>query len=316
MGTDKIKVGVVGVGYLGKIHAQKYARIPEAELVGVVDIDKACCQEVAAHTNCRPFYHYRELMGHVEAVSIAVPTLSHYEIAKDFILAGVDVLLEKPITATVQEAQELNALARERGAIFQIGHLERFNGAIASMNGVVTSPLLIESCRLSPFSGRGTDVDVILDLMIHDIDIILSIVRSEVERVEAVGMPFYSSLIDVAHARILFKGGCVAHISASRIAQEKVRKMVILQKDSYLSVDYIKQSLVITQRGKEGREGMQVQVDEIVRENDSLETQLKAFLQSIRERTPPVVSGEDGQRALEVALQIADIINKDRKGRG
>ena len=316
MGTDKIKVGVVGVGYLGKIHAQKYARIPEAELVGVVDIDKACCREVAAHTTCRPFYHYRDLMGHVEAVSIAVPTLSHYEIAKDFILAGVDVLLEKPITATVQEAQELNALARERGAIFQIGHLERFNGAIASLNGVVTSPLLIESCRLSPFSGRGTDVDVILDLMIHDIDIILSIVRSEVERIEAVGMPFYSPLIDVAHARILFKGGCVANISASRIAQEKVRTMVILQKDSYLSVDYIKQSLVITQRGKEGREGMQVQVDEIVRENDSLETQLKAFLQSIRERTPPVVSGEDGQRALEVALQIADIINKDRKGRG
>jgi predicted dehydrogenase len=313
VGANKIKVGVVGVGYLGKIHAEKYAHIPEAELIGVVDIDKGRCEEVAAHTNCQPFYHHGDLLGHVEAVSIAVPTLSHYHIAKDFFLAGIDVLLEKPISASVQEAQELNPLAKEKGVIFQIGHLERFNGALAVMNGVLKNPLFIESYRLSPFSGRGTDVDVILDLMIHDIDIILSILGSDIERVEAVGMPFCSSQIDVAHARILFKGGCVAHISASRIAQERLRKMIILQKDSYLAVDYMKQSLMITRRGKKGKEG--VQVDEVVRENDPLETQLKAFLQSVRERTPPVVSGEDGQRALEVAFQIVDVINKAMKGR-
>jgi predicted dehydrogenase len=314
VGTDKIKVGVVGVGYLGKIHAQKYARLPEAELIGVVDIDQGRCQEVAAHTNCQPLCDYHDLLGQVEAVSIAVPTLSHYQIAKDFFQAGVDVLLEKPITATVQEAKELNALARERGAILQVGHLERFNGALEGMNGVLKNPLLIEAYRLSPFSGRGTDVDVILDLMIHDIDIILNIISSEIERIEALGMPLCTPQIDVAHARIIFKNGCVAHISASRIAQEKLRKMVILQKDSYLSVDYVKQSLMITRRGKEGGAGMQV--DEVVRENDPLEMQLKAFLQSVRERTPPVVTGEDGQRALEVALQIADVIDKAMKGRG
>jgi len=313
MPKDTVKVGVIGVGYLGKIHAEKYAHMPEVELIGVVDVDKGCCREVAAHTNCQPFYHHRDLLSRVEAVSIAVPTIFHYPVTKDFFLAGVDVLLEKPITATVQEAQKLNALAKERGVIFQIGHLERFNGALTAMNGALKSPLFIEAYRLSPFSGRGTDVDVILDLMIHDIDIILSILGPDIEGVEAVGMPFRSSHIDVAHARILFKGGCVAHISASRIAQEKLRKMVILQKDSYLAVDYIKQSLMITRRGEEGGEG--AQVDEVVREHDLLETQLHAFVQSVRERTPPLVSGEDGQQALKVALQIVDVIDKAMKAR-
>ncbi|OGP81873.1 MAG: hypothetical protein A2Z08_03700 [Deltaproteobacteria bacterium RBG_16_54_11] len=311
MAADRIKVGVVGVGYLGKIHAEKYARIPEAELIGVVDIDEGRCREMAVHTSCQPLYHHRDLLGRVEAVSIAVPTISHYGVTKDFLSAGVDVLLEKPITATVAEAQELNALAQERGAIFQIGHLERFNGALEAMNGVLKNPLLIESCRLSPFPGRGTDVDVILDMMIHDIDIILSILGPDIEGIEAVGTPFCSPHIDVAHARLIFKNGCVAHLSASRIAQEKLRKMVILQKDSYLSVDYMKQSLTITRRGKRGRAGMQV--DEVARQNDPLEMQLKAFLQSVRERTPPVCSGEDGQRALEVAIRIADAIDRDMK---
>jgi len=299
------------VGYLGRIHAEKYACIPEAELVGVVDIDKGRCQEVAAHINCQPFYHPLDLLGQVEAVSIAVPTLCHYQATKDFFLAGIDVLLEKPIASTVQEARELNALAQQKGAIFQIGHLERFNGALAAINGVLKSPLLIESYRLSPFSGRGTDVDVILDLMIHDIDIILSIVGSEIEEVEAVGMPFFSSKIDVAHARIAFKDGCTAHISASRIAQERLRKMVILQRDAHLAVDYLKQSLLVTRRGEGGTGG--ITVAEEVRENDPLEMELRAFLQSVRERNTPVVSGEDGQRALEVALQIVDVINKSMK---
>ena len=313
MGAGKIKVGVVGVGYLGKIHAEKYAHIPEAELIGVVDIDKRHCEEVATLTNCQPFYHHGDLLDQVEAVSIAVPTLSHYQIAKDFFLAGVDVLLEKPITATVAEAQELNDLAKERDAIFQVGHLERFNGALAAINGVLKTPLFIESYRLSPFSGRGTDVDVVLDLMIHDIDIILSILGAEIEEVEAVGMPLCSSQIDVAHARLRFKNECVAHLSASRIANERVRKMVILQKDSHLAIDYMKQSLMITRRGEKGKEG--IQAEEVVRESEPLETQLKSFLQSVRERTPPVVSGGDGQRALEVALQVVDVIDRAVKGR-
>jgi len=313
VGTDKVKVGVIGVGYLGKIHAEKYAHIPEAELVGVVDVDKARCREVAAQVKCQGFYHHRDLLGEVEAVSIAVPTVSHYPVTKDSLLAGVDVLLEKPITTRVQEAQELNTLAKEKNAVFQIGHLERFNGALGAMNGVLTSPLLIESYRLAPFSGRGADVDVILDLMIHDIDIILNILGPDIEDVEAVGTPLCSPYIDVAHARIRFKGGCVAHISASRIAQEKVRKMIILQNDSHLSVDYLKQSLMITRRGEHQTEGMQV--DEVVRKIDPLETQLKSFVQSVRERTLPLVSGEDGQRALEVALHIVAVIEKAMKAR-
>jgi predicted dehydrogenase len=313
VGTERIKVGVIGVGYLGKIHAEKYAHIPEAELVGVMDIDKARCREVAAQVSCRPFYHHRDLLEQVEAVSIAVPTTAHYSITKDCFAAGVDVLLEKPITATVHEAHELNALAKEKNAVFQIGHLERFNGALTAMNGVLTSPLLIESYRLSPFSGRGTDIDVILDLMIHDIDIILSILGPDIESVEAVGTPLCSPYIDVAHACIRFKDGCVAHISSSRIAREKVRKMVILQKDSHLSVDYLNQSLTITRRGEPESEGLQM--DEVVQKTDPLETQLKSFVRSVRERTPPVVSGEDGQRALEVALQIATVIGKTMEGR-
>ncbi|RLB04406.1 MAG: gfo/Idh/MocA family oxidoreductase [Deltaproteobacteria bacterium] len=305
---EKIKVGVIGVGYLGRIHAQKYARIPEAELIGVVDIDEERCQEVAACTNCQPFYRHLDLLGLVEAVSVAVPTIYHYQITKDFFLAGVDVLLEKPIAATVKEAKELNALAQERKLVFQIGHLERFNGALAAMNGVLKDPFLIESYRLSPFTGRGTDVDVILDLMIHDIDIILSIVDSELDSVEAVGMPFFSSQIDVAHARITFKDGCVAHISASRIAQERLRKMIVLQKDTHLEVDYLRQSLLVTRKEQEG-----ITRAEVVRENDPLEMELKAFLQSVRKRTPPMVSGEDGQRALEVALKVIDAIEKSIK---
>jgi predicted dehydrogenase len=303
--AGKTKVGVVGVGYLGRIHAEKYARIPEADLIGVVDIDKARCDAAAAQSSCQPLYRYHDLLHQVEAVSIAVPTCSHYDVAKDFLAAGVHVLLEKPITATVPEAQELNALAKESGAILQIGHLERFNGALAIMNGVLKSPFLIESYRLSPFSGRGTDVSVILDLMIHDIDIILSIVGSEIERVEAVGMPLCTPHIDAAHASIFFQNGCVAHLSASRIAHERLRKMVILQKDAYLSVDYMKQSLSITRKGRGGME-----VEESAQKNDPLEKQLKAFLQSVRQRTSPLVTGEDGQRALEAALQIADVIDK------
>ena len=308
MSADKIRVGVVGVGYLGRIHAEKYAGIPEAELIGVADSDEQRCREVAAQTHCQPFFHHQDLAGRVQAVSIAVPTLSHYEVTRDFLMAGVDCLLEKPIASTVAEAQELNALAKEKDVILQIGHLERFNGALAGITGLVRNPLLIESYRLSPFSGRGIDVDVIRDLMIHDIDIILSIVGSEIERIEATGMPLCSLHIDCAHACICFKNGCAAHLSASRISPERLRSMVILQKDACLSVDYLRQSLTITRREKGGRTG--IEVHEAVQKNDPLAEQAKAFLQSCRARSRPLVTGEDGQRALEVAIRIADLIEK------
>jgi predicted dehydrogenase len=305
---DRIKVGVVGVGYLGRIHAQKYAHLPDADLVGVVDLDEGCCHEVATNTNCRPFADYHDLAGEVEAVSIAVPTLAHYPIAKAFLQAGIDVLLEKPITATVQEAAELNAVAQAEGAIFQVGHLERFNGALKAVPGVLEDPLWLESFRLAPFSGRGSDVDVILDLMIHDLDIILNLLDDEVVGVEGVGIPVCTPHIDIAHARLVFKGGCTANITASRVAHERVRRMTILQKKSYLTVDYLKQSLTVT-RGKE-RGDERIQVDEVVNVGDALERQLTAFLRSVRTRTRPVVSGEDGQRALELAFRIADVIKR------
>ena len=294
-------MGVVGVGYLGRIHAEKYARIPEAELVGLVDIDEGRCREVADCIGCQPFFTHRDLVDRVEAVSIAVPTVYHYQIARDFLRGGVDVLLEKPIASSVSEARELNALAHEREVIFQIGHLERFNGAWQAMDGVLQDPFFIEAYRVSPFTGRGIDVDVVLDLMIHDIDIVLSIVDSDVEKIEATGKTFYSEFVDVASARIWFQNGCVAQMSASRVAQEKMRRMTILQRDAHLAVDYLQQSLLITRKGPGG----EISVSEVVQKNDPLELQLKSFLQSVRNRRTPVVSGEDGQRALEVCLLIS-----------
>ena len=304
---EKLKVGVVGVGYFGQFHAEKYAKIKEAELVGVVDVDTSRAREVAKRYRTQPFEHHIDLFKKVQAVSIAVPTPFHYSLTKDFFLQGIDVLLEKPISNTLEEADELIGLAESRDLIFQLGHLERFNGALSGLEGRVRHPWFIESHRLGPFSGRGAEVDVVLDLMVHDIDIILSLVSSKVKQLQAAGVPILTQYPDIANARIEFENGCVASLTASRVSREKIRKTRIFQPDGILSIDYLSQKLFLSKKGvPPGEEKMPGMVTEEipVQKIDLLEAEIRSFLESVRNRNNARVSGLDGKRALELALQI------------
>ena len=317
----KIRVGVVGVGYLGQFHAEKYASMEGVELAGVVDIDAPRAKEIAKRCRVQPFFHHSHLFGKVQAVSIAVPTLLHYPITKDFFLQGIDVLLEKPISQTLEEADELIELAESKGLIFQVGHLERFNGALSALQGMVQSPLYIESHRLSPFPGRGTDVNVVLDLMIHDIDILLSLVNSKVKEIDAVGIPILTPHSDIANARIEFENGCRANVTASRVSKEKIRRTRIFLPNGTLSIDYLTQKVSLTKRVDDPRKNKipEIVTEEIpVKKVDSLEVEIHSFLQSVRDRKRARVSGWDGKRALEVALQIIQKIDEGvgiREGR-
>jgi len=316
--VKKIRVGVVGVGYLGQFHAEKYASMEGVELAGVVDIDAPRAKEIAKRCRVQPFFHHSHLFGKVQAVSIAVPTLLHYPITKDFFLQGIDVLLEKPISQTLEEADELIELAESKGLIFQVGHLERFNGALSALQGMVQSPLYIEAHRLSPFPGRGTDVNVVLDVMIHDIDILLSLVNSKVREIDAVGIPILTPHSDIANARIEFENGCRANVTASRVSKEKIRRTRIFLPNGTLSIDYLIQKVSFSKRVDDP---IKHKIPEIVTEEipvtkvDSLEAEIHSFLQSVRDRKRVRVSGWDGKRALEVALQIIqkiDRLNKER----
>jgi predicted dehydrogenase len=319
--VKKIRVGVVGVGYLGQFHAEKYANMEGVELAGVVDIDAPRAKEIAKRCRVQPFFHHSHLFDKVQAVSIAVPTLLHYPITKDFFLQGIDVLLEKPISQTLEEADELIGLAESKGLIFQVGHLERFNGALSALQGMVQSPLYIESHRLSPFPGRGTDVNVVLDLMIHDIDILLSLVNSKVKEIDAVGIPILTPHSDIANARIEFENGCRANVTASRVSKEKIRRTRIFLPNGTLSIDYFTQKVSLTKRVDDPRKNKipEIVTEEIpVKKVDSLEVEIHSFLQSVRDRKRARVSGWDGKRALEVALQIIQKIDEGvgiREGR-
>jgi len=316
---EKLKVGVVGVGYFGQFHAEKYARIEDVELVGVVDIDASRAKEIAKQYRTQSFFHYQDLFSKVQAVSIAVPTPFHHSMTKDFFLQGIDVLLEKPISNTLEEADELIGLAETKGLIFQVGHLERFNGALSGLAERVQHPSFIETHRLGPFSGRGAEVDVVLDLMIHDIDIILSLLNSKVKQFQAVGIPILTHSLDIVNARIEFENGCTANLTASRVSKEKVRKMWIFQPDGILSIDYLLQKLSFSKKAAlPGKEKMPEMVTEEipVKKIDLLETEIHSFLQSVRDRKKAWVSGWDGKRALELALQISqkiDDLNKKKK---
>jgi predicted dehydrogenase len=311
--VDKIRVGVVGVGYLGQFHAEKYGQMEGVELVGVADIDSHRAREVAKQYRTQPFFHHSDLFSKVQAVSIAVPTFLHHPITKDFFLKGIDVLLEKPISNTLQEADELVQLAESKGLIFQVGHLERFSGAFSASEGLIRSPLYIESHRLSPFPGRGTDVNVVLDLMIHDIDIILSLVKSKVKKTDAVGIPILTPHSDIANARIEFENGCVANLTASRVSKEKTRRTRIFLPNGTLSIDYLTQKVSFAKRIDDPRKN---KIPEIVTEEipvtkvDSLEAEIHSFLQSVRDRKRARVSGWDGRQALEMALAIIQKIGE------
>lgn len=305
--TDKLRTAVIGVGYLGQFHAEKYAQLPDSELVAVVDTDMNRAAEVAAKVGASPCADYRELLDRVDAVSIVVPTQYHFEVARAFLDRGVHVLLEKPITTTIDEADELIRIADERKAVFQVGHLERFNPVVMALDELLTGPRFIESLRIAPFKPRGTDVNVVLDLMIHDIDIIQHIIDSPVKQVNSIGAPVFTDEEDIANARIQFENGCVANVTASRISLKSERKMRIFQADSYITVDFQNKSLAVFRKGSgEMFPGVpNVAMDQkTFEQGDALKSEIASFLECIRTGATPVVSGRDGKRALETALMI------------
>ncbi len=310
---EKIKVGVVGVGYLGKFHAEKYARMDDVELVGVVDRDPGKTQSVAHKFNTAAFTNYKNLIGKVDAVSVVTQTPYHFDISKDFLENDVDVLIEKPITTTLEEANTLVDIADARGPIIQVGHLERFNPAVIALEGVINQPMFIESHRLSAYQERGTDVDVVLDLMIHDIDIILNFVKSEIKDIDAVGVSVVSPNIDIANARLTFANNCVANITASRISMKTMRKIRIFQNDAYVSVDYANHDITVVKRYNNNSSGLIPGMD-IKRMNftqaDPLDAELRSFIRCVSNREVPAVSGRDGRNALKVALSVIDQIKK------
>jgi predicted dehydrogenase len=306
-GLGAIATAVIGVGYLGRFHAQKYAQLPGSRLVAVVDRDAGTAAKVAAETHCEALTDHEALLGRVQAVSIAVPTPAHYAVAKRFLDQGVHVLVEKPITATVEEARELIELAQHRGCVLQVGHLERFNPAIVAATKLLKTPRFVESHRLAPFKLRGTDVSVVLDLMIHDIDLIQELVGAPLERIDAIGANVFSGEVDIVNARLHFAGGCVANTTASRVSLKQERKIRIFQDDAYLSIDLQQKILSVVRKKSDAPVESVAQVaieEQSFDQGDALLDEIESFLNAIRKGTPPVVTGEDGLRALETALQI------------
>jgi predicted dehydrogenase len=303
---------VIGAGYLGRFHAQKYAAIPRCDLVGVVDPDTNARERIATELGVAVFADHRELLGRTDAVSVATPTATHHAIARDFLRSGSHVLVEKPITATEAEARELIALAAVGSRVLQVGHLERFNPVILAVAGELVNPRFIESNRLAPFKPRGTDVSVVLDLMIHDIDLIQNVVHSPIASIDAVGAPVFSDEIDIANARIRFENGCVADVTASRISMKSERKLRVFQTDAYLSIDLQQKLLTVVRRPAVIEEGVLPKVDVEERsfeQGDALLAEIESFLDAIEQGRPPVVSGEDGLRALLTATRIAELVS-------
>jgi len=314
---EKIRAAVVGVGYLGRFHAQKYVQCDGCELLGVADSQAAVAERVGAELRVPAVQDYRSLLGRVEAVSIATPTPTHCDIALAFLQAGAHVLLEKPITETVAQAETLIKAAREHRRILQVGHLERFNPAILAAEPLLAEPRFIECQRLAPFRERGTDVNVVLDLMIHDIDLLQMIVGSPVAALDAIGTPVFSAEIDIANARLRFANGCVANVTASRVSLKTERKLRVFRDDAYLSID-LQQKILTVIRKREGAAasapsmadllaggGLPVQIEEqSFAQGDALRAEIEAFLAAVRGEAPVKVTGEDGLRALRTATAI------------
>jgi len=329
---EKIKVGVIGVGHLGEHHARVYSQIPEAQLVGVHDIDSEKAKKVAKQFNTEYFENLSNLLEKLDAVSLVVPTIFHYSLAGEILNQGKNLLIEKPITETVKQAEELISLTKKKNLILQVGHIERFNPAFKTIENLELDPKFIESHRLAQFDPRGTDVAVILDLMIHDLDLILTLVESEVAKIEAAAVSVISDSEDIANARLTFENGCVANVTSSRISARPLRKMRLFQRNSYLSLDFLQRSVEIYKLvdadsvPKEEKEKKTVvgniPTGEVgktiiyekpeIKTEDMLTSEIKSFLNAVKNKTDPKVSGEDGKRALEVALEI---VNKAKEHR-
>ena len=311
----KIRAAVIGVGYLGRFHAQKYAQLPDCQLIGVVDANPQTAERVAAELNTRSLLDYRQLLGAVDVVSIATPTPTHCDIALPLLQAGAHVLVEKPISESAEQAERMIAAARAQQRVLQVGHLERFNPAILAAEALLSEPRFIECQRLAPFRERGTDVDVVLDLMIHDIDLLQMIVRSPVTAVDAIGTPVFSAEVDIANARLKFANGCVANVTASRVSLKTERKLRVFCDDTYLSLDLQQKLLTVIRKrppaaagaaqAGEAAQALPVHIEEqSFEQGDALLAEIQAFLAAVRGERAVVVSGEDGLRALRTAVAI------------
>lgn len=312
----EINVAVIGVGYLGRFHAQKYAALEGVNLIGVVDPDPEQVRRVAGECNCKAYSNYEELLPLVDAVSIVVPTSLHHKVAGDFLDAGVDVLLEKPMTVTLEEADDLIAKADKKELILQIGHLERFNPALMAMEPSLTTPVFIESNRIATFKPRGVDVDVVLDLMIHDIDIILNIIDSPIKTIHTVGAPVATTNTDIANARLIFENGATANVTVSRVSRTNERKMRIFQPGSYINVDFGNKKVMTIQLSEELMDsGMPKQIVDLrsFQDGDALLSEIQAFAAHVRDRSKPAVAGAEGRRALAVALQVMEQIKQHQE---
>lgn len=304
--TSKIKVGVIGVGHMGKEHARVYASLPNAVLTGVFDEHADTARKIAKQHRCAAFSteSFATFLDSVDGVSLATPTSSHFNLGQQVLRAGKHLLVEKPITNTTEEATTLVALAKERNLVLQVGHIERFNPVLQALEERLTRPRFIEAHRLSPYPGRSTDISVVMDLMIHDLEIILHLVQSPVQSIDAVGIPVLSVSADIANVRIRFENGCVANITTSRISPEKLRKIRVFQDDAYLSLDYQKQEGEMYRK-----KGTEITREKIpVTKDEPLKKQLQSFVDCIQNKADPLVSGDHGTRALQLAAQIADEI--------
>jgi len=314
---SRIRVGVVGVGRLGQHHARIYEELPSTELVGVADSDYPRAVKIARLYNTQPFSDFRPLLGRVDAVSIAVPTVTHFAIAREFLEQGVHVLVEKPITATVQEARELVDLAQAHQRVLQVGHVERFNAAVVRLREIVQDPAFIEVHRLGPYDPRVQDIGVVLDLMIHDIDIILEVVKAPVESIDAVGVAIFSDKEDIANARIHFANGCIANITASRITPKKTRKIRFFQEDTYISIDYVKPAMEIYRKQVVDPPAPGAPPIEIVRKRvrlkvqEPLKAELQHFTECVERGITPQVTGEKARDALALAVEISEMIKRN-----
>jgi predicted dehydrogenase len=305
--ADRIRVAVIGVGHLGRHHARILSAMEGAELVAVVDTNAERAAVASSATGTPSYEDFREIMDRVDAVTVAVPTELHRDVALPFLERGTAVLVEKPMARSLIEADELLAAARASGATLAVGQTERYNPAVAAVMPLVTSPRFIEVHRLGAFPDRSLDIDVVFDLMIHDLDIILALVRSEVESIEAVGVPVLTSKYDIANARLRFASGCIANVTASRISRERVRKIRFFQPDAYLSIDYAAQEvegwrLVRRDGARPGIEGGPL----VVARDEPLRRELADFIRAVRTKTAPLVDGDAGRRALELATRVAE----------
>jgi predicted dehydrogenase len=314
---NKLKVGVIGVGHLGEYHVQKYKALSNVELVGVVDRNGSRAAEISGRYGTTSFPSHDELLSLVNAVSLAVPTEKHFDVAKDVLSNGVHLLVEKPITYQLEPADRLIRMAQERNLVLQVGLVERFNPAVVRMESLLTKPVFLESHRMNVFTVRGTDVDVVLDLMIHDLDIILHVVPSEVKELHAVGMSVLTEKTDVANARLIFEDGTVANLTASRVSDKPLRKIRIFQPDAYLSVNCLKREITVTKLDgvlRDANDFPQVTSNKTqFPGTDPLADQISSFVNTVLNGSHPVVSGHDGRRALRYALAIIDQIERGCK---